>query len=175
MRQIVNLSAADTVPTTEGVCGRRVLPDSVTPDNRVLELAAIAADIYLQLATPMGLLAEIDGDDFAHVFNAAALNNGSPAGPLYRKAEALALFTVTTGENLGTEISHLFEVNELPLASMLDATASEGTELAADIIEDHSVIARGNRPDKSVNRSDEIQPRLLRLAPERPAGTVPLP
>lgn len=138
MRQILNLSATDTVPTTEGVLRAQGVPDSVTPDNRVLELAAIAADIYLQLATPMGLLAEIDGNEFAHVYNAADLNETeAPLGRIYQKAEALALFTVTTGENLGTEISRLFEVNELPLASMLDATASEGTELAADIIEDH--------------------------------------
>ena len=137
MRQIVNIAANDTVPTTESVLKAQGLPDGTTLDSRILELSAIAADIYQQLAAPVGLVAEISKDQFAKLYDTAHLNEPeSPLGKIYKEAARLALFTVTTGAELSCEISRLFEVNELPLASMLDSTASEGTELAADVIED---------------------------------------
>ena len=47
----------------------------------------------------------------------------------------LALFAVTIGEPVCGEISRLFRRNDFALGSMLDAAASEGTEMTAQALE----------------------------------------
>ena len=61
----------------------------------------------------------------------------SPIGPIFETSANLALFAVTVGQEVSSEIQKLFAANDFALGSMLDAAASEATERTAAAVERH--------------------------------------
>jgi hypothetical protein len=136
MRKIYNIQIDKVKPTVQAVLEAQGIPHSKLSEERLINLAKQAIAIYREFAIPIGIVMEISKKDFANIFVGEGKNDGeSPVKPIYESSDELALFAVTIDENICAEISRLFKSNDFALGSMLDSAASEGTEMAAQIIE----------------------------------------
>jgi hypothetical protein len=137
-REILHIPASDVLPPIGAVLELQGVPRHVKTDERTNQIAREAMTVFEKMAQPVGIVMEIDKDDFDAVFQGEGQNEDeSPVKPIARNAERLALFAVTIGERVCAHITRLFRENEFPLGSMLDATASEGAEMTARLLEDH--------------------------------------
>jgi len=135
-RQILPIDVEAVVPNVTSVLSAQGIPPDVTPNWRTLEVAEEAAEIFHKLAKPIGVWASISLTAFEEVFGGEGHNaRATPVKDTVRQADDLALFAVTVGDALPVAISDLFDRQEPALASMLDANASEGAELAAGYLE----------------------------------------
>lgn len=132
MRELYGIAVDRIVPSARAVLRAQGVPDNVTPASGVIELASRAVDMFSRLATPVGLMCELENGIFKDVYDGDGLNEDeTPLEDIYEHADHLALFCVTVGDDIGQVISTLFNKNDLALASMLDSAASSGTENAA--------------------------------------------
>ena len=79
---------------------------------------------------------QVDAKQFEVIYHGEGRNE--PATPLegiFPEAVKLALFAVTIGHEVSARINELFETRDFALASVLDAVASEATEIAADLVQ----------------------------------------
>ena len=137
MRKIYNISTEQATPSIESVLGGQGIPRSLKPDERTVKLAEEAISSFRQIAKPVGILMEISKHNFESISIGEGRNKiDSPINPIYLSSDSLALFAVTVGEEVCSEISERFNKNDFALGSMLDSAASEGTEMTAQTIED---------------------------------------
>jgi hypothetical protein len=147
METTIHIAIDDATPDAKKVLKAQGVPESVTPGSRTAQLAEDAIATYRRLAHPVGILKSVSGEEFAEICQGEGKNeSGTPLEHIYGKADHLTLFAVTVGEHLGTEISLLFDGNLFAEGAMLDAAASEGTDLAADALQRHVLdLLRGDR------------------------------
>lgn len=104
------------------------------------DLLAIARDARKELAAalaPAGVLAAVDPEEFAAIYDGQGFNaSSSPLPLIYPRAEKLSLFTVTCGQGVCDRIGDLFQANDYPLGAALDAGASLAADQAAQIAQD---------------------------------------
>ncbi len=159
MSEIVPIAAEAIIPSAEDVlralgrppdAGRA--PDSArtaggatpAPDERLSRLLAAAGALFLELAQPAGLWRDVTREEFAGVYRGEGGNEPeTPLEEIFPRAERLALFAVTAGEAVTTRIGELFQAGEYPLGAVLDATASEGAERAAGVVQERWEAAMG--------------------------------
>lgn len=138
MQGKVSIRVEDVLPTTGAVLRRQGIPKTADPDVRLVSLANESIVSYREKAKPIGMVREISKEEFDTVYNGEGNNAAeTPLDDIYMQADSLMLFAVTVGEPLSVEISHLFETNDYAKAGMLDATASEGAEMAALVLVRH--------------------------------------
>jgi hypothetical protein len=136
MRKIYNIPTEQVTPSIKIVLAGQGVPRSAKPDERTIKLAEEAISIYRQIVKPIGILMEISKNDFESVSIGEGRNEiDSPINPIYLSSDSLALFAVTVGEEVSSEISECFNKNDFALGSMVDSAASEGTEMAAQAVE----------------------------------------
>lgn len=136
MKKIVNISSEDVLPSSQALFEAQGIPKWVKPDERTQELAREAIAICEDLSRPIGLLAEIGKDALRPLFKGIGKNEAdSPVGPIIEGSDHLALFAVTLGETVCSEISQRFQTHDYALGSMLDSAASEATEMAGVILQ----------------------------------------
>lgn len=134
--EILHIPVTDVVPHISDILQAQGVPRGVKPNGQIRTIADEALGIFQKLANPVGILMEIGKKDFADVFAGEGENDGeSPVNPIAQNADRLALYAVTIGQPVCAEIARLFRVGEYPLGAMLDAAASEGTELTARFLE----------------------------------------
>jgi len=132
----VSISAEDVVPSVAAVLEQQGIPQWKKPGERTVRLAEEAIALFTQKAEPKGMVDGITSDAFKAVFEGEGRNEAdSPVGPIYQASANLALFAVTIGQDICSEIQRLFDTNDFALGSMLDSAASEGTERTAEMIE----------------------------------------
>jgi hypothetical protein len=142
MRDILQMAAADIVPSRQRVLDLVGFPATATPRAAVEELLDKALGLLQQSAEPRGLVASIGCSEFAQVYRGDGLNDPeTPLESIFPQAAALALFAVTLGEPLSTRIHGLFDSQDFALGYMLDAAASEGVEQAGELLEQHYLDA----------------------------------
>lgn len=136
MRKILNIPLDKVTPSTDVVIRAQGVPRSVTPDERTALIAREAISIYSALAKPTAIIMELSEEEFENIYIGEGNNDpDSPVQPIFRQSDDLALFAVTIDEEICAEISHQFSIGEYAVGSMLDAAASEGTEMTADAVE----------------------------------------
>ncbi len=136
MRKTVAVQVDDVVPAMRPVLRSQGVPEDVAPDERMARLVKESVSIYRDLVDPVGIVMEISKRDFETVYRGEGMNEDeTPLGNIYGSSDSLALFAVTVGERVCHEISRLFDNNDPALGSMLDSAASEGTEMAAGVVE----------------------------------------
>ena len=136
MRKILKISIEDVAPTVRAVLEGQGIPKWRQHDGRINQLAEDAILLYKAKADPIGMLMVIAKDEFRFIFDGEGLNEDeSPVNPISQASDNLALFAVTLGESVYGEISRLFQSNDFALGSMLDSAASEGSEMAAQVVE----------------------------------------
>ena len=135
MRETINIAVTDVTPSADAVLLLQGIPSDVTPDERLLCLAEHGIATFRDLADPVGLLEEISATEFATLYSGQGNNDDvTPLDNISKLADYLALFAVTVGEAVCEEITRLFDDHEYAHGNMLDSAASEGTELAAQVI-----------------------------------------
>ncbi len=134
--EILQIPVADVLPTVSAILKAQGVPRSVTPDERVLKIADDALAIFRNLARPTSIAMEIEREEFEAVYAGEGENDDdSVVRPILANADHFVLYAVTAGEPVCAEIRKLFAEDEYPLGAMLDAAASEGTELTAHVLE----------------------------------------
>ena len=103
---------------------------------------------------------QVDAKQFAVIYRGEGRNEpATPLEEIFFKAERLALFAATIGHEVNVRINDLFGTRDFALASVLDAVASEATEIAADFVERafRDLLREQGKADPST--------RLLRYSP----------
>ena len=134
MRKTVSIPIDKVIPSTNAVLKGQGIPDGFIVAERIDKLAQQSISIYKDLSQPAGILMEISKSDFETVYYGRN-EIETPVENIYQASDNLALFAVTIGEKVCREITRLFEMNEFALGSMLDSAASEGAEMASQVVE----------------------------------------
>ena len=137
MRKIFNIPVIKVIPALNTIIRAQGIPAGIKPEERILKLAEKAIAIFTKLAKPVGIIMELSKNEFDGIYCGEGQNEPStPIEQIYQKSDDLALYAVTIEEEICEEISNQFSIGEYALGSMLDTVASEGTELAAQALEE---------------------------------------
>jgi hypothetical protein len=150
MQKLLRIPNTDVIPSVGAVLESQGIPSWRQPDERIKLLAQEAFVLYREKADPICIFTEISKNDFEILFTGDGLNEDeSPVHPIFQSSENLALFAVTIGKNVCEEISKLFGTNDFALGWMLDSTASVGTEMTAEALENsfRKLLQETNRYD----------------------------
>jgi len=160
LRRVVGILPASVVPSEESVLGAMGVPSGSEQGERVDRLVADALDELRRTACPRGVVASVTTDEFDAIYEGEGDNDTpSPLAEIFPRAEGLVLFGATLGAPIAERISALFDDGELALAAMLDAAASEATELAGVHLD--GLVLEGARQGGQANQST----RALRYSP----------
>jgi len=160
MRKVISISVDDTMPSADAIFKSQGIPDNVKPKARIIDLAEEAISLYRKFSRPMGIVDEISKNEFEIVYSGEGENESeTPLAEIYQMSSNLCLFAVTIGTEICKEISRLFSANDFALGAMLNSAASEGTEIAAQIVESHY--------HEYLNKNDRLNKMtgLLRFSP----------
>jgi hypothetical protein len=128
---VVGIHTTRVVPSEEAVLAAMGVPSGNEQGERVEKLVADAIDELLGTACPRSVIASVTDDEFAAIYEGEGDNEvPSPLAEIFPRSESLILFAATLGAPLSERIASLFDDGSLALAAMLDAAASEATELA---------------------------------------------
>ena len=137
MRTVIQIPIDDVTPSPAAILEAQGVPHGRHNHERTRGLALQALGIYREKARPAGCLMETTNEVFASVFHGEGRNEKeSPVKPIAEASTHRALFAVTIGEPVCREISDRFRANDFALGSMLDAAASAGADMAAQVLED---------------------------------------
>jgi hypothetical protein len=114
-------------------------------------LLETALESVAALARPEAVVAGLSIGDFQAVYGADGHNDPeTPVADIAPKAERLALFAATLGEELSAEIQGLFDGGDLAGAVMLDAAASAAAERMVELLEVRFSRVAGASPNTAV-------------------------
>ncbi len=138
MRELFEISITNVMPSMAAVLeGQGILPGEIHSE-KIKGLANEALQILGKTICPSGLLMDMRPGDFSVIYRGEGKNDSeAPLAKIINSCSSLAIFAVTLGDKISSEISRLFAQNELALASMLDSAASESAEMAAEEMDSH--------------------------------------
>jgi hypothetical protein len=138
MREIIEIPAEDAQSDMDSILKNLGMPSKNAIPENVKQLLKKAKEIFLERSQPVFLFAEITVPEFETVYFGEGQNEKiTPVDQIFKKADSLALFTLTIGEKISSEIEKLFKTSEFALGGVLDAVASAGTDKTADCMESH--------------------------------------
>ncbi|MFH1699605.1 MAG: vitamin B12 dependent-methionine synthase activation domain-containing protein [Candidatus Zixiibacteriota bacterium] len=133
MREIINIPVDKITPEISLIMKGQSIPEGSKVKPEIVDLAKNAQDIFIQLARPVLLISEISRENFENIYHSTDLNESpAPIEDIYPRADNLAIFALTIGQEICNKISDLFTRNDFALGSMLDTAASAGADLASD-------------------------------------------
>ncbi len=136
MRGVLKIPVKDVIPGQKESLALQGISSMKEPSDRIVKLYKSARVLFEAICRPIGVVADITKEDFAHVYRGEGRNEPStPVQEIFEKADRLALFAVTVGHEVHEEINELFKQKDFALGSMLDSVASVGVEKAADVVE----------------------------------------
>ncbi len=134
MRKIIDISIDRIRPDITGVLATQGVPVGTSPPDRVKSLYESAEVLFLELAEPRGIMAEVSIDEFRGVYGGNGLNESdTPLEGIFPRARGLALFAFTLGEAVSREIERQFKGSGIALGYMLDAIASYSADRASGV------------------------------------------
>jgi hypothetical protein len=160
MRKIVAVSVEETAPDARAVLERLSIPADVIPGERTAALIEQALSLFRSLSRPAGVFLPIPPRRFAVIYRGNERNEPTtPLEEIFPRSAGLALFAATIGPEVSARITGLFGARDFATASVLDAVASEATELAADVVQTtyRDALAGQGKADSST--------KLLRYSP----------
>lgn len=137
-RQLVRFTAAEALPARGNVLEAQGLPGEEALSPRLRAVLDGAMTAYADLVEPRAVAEEVPPERFAAVLAPLGIPDADlVVGHVYPRAEGLALFVATLGEQVSAQIARLFDESALAEAWMLDAVASAGADLLAVRLADH--------------------------------------
>ena len=141
MRHVVEIPAADVVPERGAVLAALRIPVAADA-GRTRELLDGAIAAFTSRAEARAVVQRIGADTFTRVYRGQGRNEQeTPVTEVSPRAEDRALFVLTLGQALSDAIAGHFSGRELAEATMLDAVASEGADLAVGRVGAHYLVA----------------------------------
>jgi len=135
-RSGVRISIDRIKPDSGGVFQLQGMAPGAQPSERVRALYDSAEDLFLKLASPTGIMADISPDEFAKIYPGNSKNElDTPLEHIFPKAHHLALFAFTLGKEINREIDEQFKGKNSALGYMLDSVASYSADKAAEAAE----------------------------------------
>jgi len=137
--EIVPIPLESIAPTAEGVYSLQGIPAGAKPSQRVQDLYQEAETLFMQLAVPKGILADIDSETFAEIYTGTGKNEPqTPLESIYPQAKQLALFAATMGPEISRKVQELMENTgtDFALGFMLDSVASYSADRASAVAEE---------------------------------------
>lgn len=135
MKRRVDWTAAESVPARDEVLHLQGIPPDGAVGPRIGTLVDAAMAIYVEVAEPRAIVAEIDRDEFFHVYRGEGRNApDTPLDLVVPRAERLALFAATVGSRVTARIRALFDAHELALGYMLDSVCSAAADHLAELL-----------------------------------------
>jgi hypothetical protein len=135
MREIVEIDAREVMPDLLAVSCAVGIPPDTEPSERVRILLDEAMELLRARMAPKGLHAAVSKEDFATILEGQGGNAPEhPLAEIVPHADHLALFALTLGPALDSEIRRLFGEQQFALGAMLDAAASEAAEKTGDVL-----------------------------------------
>lgn len=132
----MEIAASDVIPDVARILETQGMKEGEELPDNVKLLVEESLEIFLKVSRPTGLLSDISTQEFETVYEGEGLNDEhTPVGDIYGKADDLGLFVVTIGEDITGEVQRLLKSGEFALGSMLDSTASAGTDRTAGLLE----------------------------------------
>lgn len=138
MREIIEISVNDVKPDSVDILKAQGISTGKKPSLKVDILFKKAMELFLEFSHPIAIISEISIPEFEVVYCGEGLNEReTPLDGIVKKADNLALFATTVGDELSQKIDELLKKNEFALGTMLDFVSSAGAEEIADIVEEH--------------------------------------
>ena len=127
-------SKEEIVPGREEVMGSIGIDNDTPVPPEIEHLYREALQLFEELVEPKGMFAPIDKEEFKIILEGEGENDGLiPLELITDKAENLALFICTLGQQVSSRIEKLMKNKDTPLGYMLDTIASRSAEKAAAI------------------------------------------
>jgi hypothetical protein len=146
IKEVLKVDVNNTKLDKNAVFKNQDIPIDIELPQKVNKLYSDAVKIFIEFSNPFAIISDISIPKFEEVYFGIGLNEKeTPLEQIVKKADYLALFAVTIGNDISEKIEELFNSNDFALGSMLDAVASEGTECVTDVIQNHfkdSIIER---------------------------------
>ncbi len=138
MIEPIELKIDGITPLPEEVLLLQGIPKDAVVKDRINYLIEEAIDYFLAEAAPACIIKEISKNDFAYVFEGEGKNDDeAPLKDIYPQAYHISLFALTIGSGISKRITELFNKNDFPLGSMLDAVASISADKSVEMLEKH--------------------------------------
>jgi len=151
MSGITHFRPSTATPDRHTVLRAQGIPDEASVPERVAALVDDGFEIYSSTVDATGIRAEISIEEFDAVYRGEGQN--APRTPLegiFPDAHGLALFAVTVGEAVCSEIRRLFKTGDPALGYTLDTIASAGAEgLANAMARDYQDTVSRSNPNAS--------------------------
>ncbi len=136
MNETTTFSAESVLPDKHTVFANQGIPTQTRAREETESLYSSALSLLPRLVSPQGIIAPISKTDFAEVYQGEGRNEPStPVGDIFEQAHWLALFAVTIGPEISSEIARLFGSNDFALGCMLDSAASAAADRLSDLAE----------------------------------------
>jgi hypothetical protein len=121
------------MPPRGGVLDRMGMTSPADLSARTGALVESATDEFERLAEPRGLVDTVSAEEFAVIYAGEGRNDQeTPLEQIYPRADSLALFAATLGEQVSTRIAALFAAGDMAHGFVLDAVASVSADLLSD-------------------------------------------
>jgi Vitamin B12 dependent methionine synthase, activation domain len=135
MRQRVEWTPDESAPTRAEVLRLQGMRPGERVPAHIDSLLDAATAVYLDLAEPRAIVAEISAGEFADVYRGEGLNpHETPLEAIYPNADHLALVAATVGAHVTVRVRELFLRHDLALGCMLDSIASAAADHLADLL-----------------------------------------
>lgn len=153
MRAVLRLDPADAEADRLAVLERLGIGRDREPTTTVSDLMTRAAELLRRHSSPAGVVEEIGQQEFEAVYAGEGRNvSPAPLETVSPRAERLALFAATLGEEVSREISALFAVGDFALGYVFDAAASCAAEGLSRVLARRYLSALVARREVSADR-----------------------
>ncbi len=160
MSGIAHFPRSTATPDRHTVLRAQGIPDEASVPERVAALVDDGFEIYSSAVDATGIRAEISIEEFDAVYRGEGRNaSRTPLEGVFPGAHRLALFAVTVGEAVCSEIRRLFDTGDPALGYTLDTIASAGAEGLAD------AMARDYQDTVSQSNPNASDVRVLPYSP----------
>lgn len=137
-----SLAARDEVLRLQGIAPGQPVPP------RIDALLDEATGMYLDLAEPRAIVADIGAAEFAAVYRGEGRNSHeTPLEAIVPLADRLAVAAATVGARVSDRIDELFDRRDPALGCMLDSIASAAADRLADLLGPWYLSTIPGRPD----------------------------
>ncbi len=160
MLGITHFPRSTATPDRHTVLRAQGIPDEASVPKRVAALIDDGFEIYSSTVDATGIRSEISIEEFDAVYRGEGRNaSRTPLEGIFPDAHGLALFAVTVGEAVCSEIRRLFKTGDPALGYTLDTIASAGAEGLAD------AMARDYQDTVSRSNPNASDVRVLPYSP----------
>ncbi len=153
MRAVLRILPAAVEPDPACVRDRLGIGRDREPTATVSGLVARAGELLHRHAHPAAMMEQVTPVDFARIYAGEGKNlSPAPLETVWPRAERLALYAATLGEEVSREIAALFEVGDYALGYVLDAMASCAADRLSTVLAKRYVAALVAKGDVAADR-----------------------